>query len=177
MATDKPILLYNIPSRAGLDIPNELLVRLGQIDGIVGVKQANDDNLAPVDGLDLYAGNDNSFARTLDIGGVGGILVSSHVIGDQMRRLVDEPENRAAIDAELQPIYAALGVYNPIPIKRACELVGLCSARLRLPLVEADDERTALVREALERAGALAAALSTKIRVLPLGGLGRSART
>ncbi|HVW19171.1 MAG TPA: 4-hydroxy-tetrahydrodipicolinate synthase [Solirubrobacteraceae bacterium] len=157
-ATDRPILLYNIPSRTGLDIPNDLLARLGQIDGIVGVKQANDESLAPIDGLELYAGNDNTFARVLDLGGAGGILVASHVIGDLMRRLVDEPGRRAELDATLQPVYAALGVHNPIPVKKACELLGLCSARLRLPLVEADEERTAIVREALERVGVLAAA-------------------
>jgi 4-hydroxy-tetrahydrodipicolinate synthase len=157
-ATDKPILLYNIPSRTGLDIPNDLLARLGQIDGIAGVKQANDDALALIDGLEVYAGNDNTFARTLDMGGAGGILVASHVVGDEMRRILDDPENRAEIDAGLQDVYAATGWHNPIPIKRACELVGLCSARVRLPLTEADDERTALLREALEHHGVLATA-------------------
>jgi 4-hydroxy-tetrahydrodipicolinate synthase len=155
-ATDRPILLYNIPSRTGLDIPNDLLARLAQIEHISGVKQANDDALALVDGLDLYAGNDTTFARTLDLGGAGGILVASHVFGDEMRRLADEPDRRAEIDAGLQDAYAATGWHNPIPIKKACELIGLCSGHLRLPLVEADDERTALLRDALERHGILA---------------------
>jgi 4-hydroxy-tetrahydrodipicolinate synthase len=157
-ATDRPIVLYNIPSRSALDIPNDLLARLGQIENIAAVKQANDDALAPIDGLELYAGNDNTFARTLDMGGAGGILVAAHVVGDQMRRMLDEPENRAEIDAGLQDVYAATGWHNPIPIKKACELIGLCSARVRLPLVEADEERTALLREALERHGLLATA-------------------
>jgi 4-hydroxy-tetrahydrodipicolinate synthase len=157
-ATDKPILLYNIPSRSALDIPNELLARLAQIDGIAAVKQANDDALALVDGLDLYAGNDNTFARTLDLGGAGGVLVASHVLGDEMRRILDEPENRAEIDAGLQDAYEAIGWHNPIPVKKACELIGLCSARMRLPMLEADEERTAVVRAALERHGVLTAA-------------------
>jgi 4-hydroxy-tetrahydrodipicolinate synthase len=157
-ATDKPILLYNIPSRSALDIPNDLLARLAQIDGIAGVKQANDDALAPVDGLDLYAGNDNTFARTLDLGGAGGVLVASHVLGDEMRRMLDEPENRAEIDAGLQDAYEAIGWHNPIPVKKACELIGLCSARMRLPMLEADEARTALVRTALEHHGVLTAA-------------------
>jgi 4-hydroxy-tetrahydrodipicolinate synthase len=155
-ATDRPILLYNIPSRTGLDIPNDLLAELAQIEHISGVKQANDDALALVDGLDLYAGNDTTFARALDLGGAGGILVASHVFGDEMRRLADEPDRRAEIDAGLQDAYAATGWHNPIPIKKACELIGLCSAGLRLPLVEADDERTALLRDALEHHGILA---------------------
>src|SRR5688572_19369562 len=58
-ATDKPVILYNIPQRTGLDMPNDLLAELAQIDGIEGVKQANADNVAQVDGLDLYAGNDD----------------------------------------------------------------------------------------------------------------------
>jgi 4-hydroxy-tetrahydrodipicolinate synthase len=157
-ATDKPVLLYNIPSRAAIDIPNDLLARLAQIEHIDGVKQANDDNLALIDGLDLYAGNDNTFARVLDMGGAGGILVASHVFGDEMRRLVDEPEHRAEIDAGLQDAYEATGWHNPIPIKKACELVGLCSGRLRLPMFEADEERTEIVRAALSRHGVLSAA-------------------
>ena len=150
-ATDRPILLYNIPTRTGLDIPNDLLAELGQIDGIAGVKQANDDALGPIDGLEVYAGNDNTLARTLDFGGAGGICVASHVVGDEMRRMVDEPDRRAEIDAGLQDVYDATGWHNPISIKAACGLLGLCSPRLRLPLVEADEERTAIVRTALER--------------------------
>jgi 4-hydroxy-tetrahydrodipicolinate synthase len=150
-ATHRPILLYNIPSRAALDIPNDLLARLAQIEHIDGVKQANDDALALIDGLELYAGNDNTFARVLDLGGTGGICVASHVVGDEMRRMVDEPENRAAIDAGLQDVYDATGWHNPIPIKKACELLGLCSGRLRLPLYEADEERTILLRDVLTR--------------------------
>jgi 4-hydroxy-tetrahydrodipicolinate synthase len=157
-ATDKPVLLYNIPSRTSLDIPNDLLARLAQIEHIDGVKQANDDALALIDGLDLYAGNDNTFARTLDMGGKGGILVAAHVFGDEMRRLVDEPDNRAEVDAGLQDAYEATGWHNPIPIKKACELIGLCHARLRLPMLEADDERTEIVRAALEAHGVLSAA-------------------
>lgn len=157
-ATDKPILLYNIPTRTALDIPNDLLARLAQIDNVWGVKQANDDALAPVDGLQLYAGNDTTFARVLEMGGAGGICVASHIAGDEMRRMADEPDRRAEIDAGLQDLYEATGWHNPIPIKKACELLGLCSGRLRLPLVEADDERTELVRTAMARHELLSAA-------------------
>jgi 4-hydroxy-tetrahydrodipicolinate synthase len=159
-STDKPVLLYNIPSRSVIDVPNDLLAEIAQsAENIVGVKQANDDNLAPIDGLDLYAGNDDSFARALDAGAVGGILVASHFLGAEMRRMVTEPERRAEIDASLRDVYAALGVTtNPISIKRALNLLGHCSARLRLPLVEADEHETSVIREMLERHGLLAAA-------------------
>jgi 4-hydroxy-tetrahydrodipicolinate synthase len=155
-ATDKPILLYNIPSRTALDISNEQLAELGQIDGIVGVKQANNDNLAPIDGLEVYAGNDDAFLPTLEMGGAGGILVASHLVGDQMRRMVDEPSNRAAIDAELHDIYALMGLtVNPIPVKAALQMIGLRTGGLRLPLVEASDDERAQIRSVLERHGLL----------------------
>jgi 4-hydroxy-tetrahydrodipicolinate synthase len=151
-----PVLLYNIPGRSVIDIPNELLAELGQIDGIVGVKQANDDNLAQVDGLELYAGNDDSFARALDAGAVGGILVASHIVGTEMRRMITEPEQRAEVDAGLRDVYEALGVTtNPIPIKKALSLLGHCTAQMRLPLVEADEDETGVIRTMLERHGLL----------------------
>jgi 4-hydroxy-tetrahydrodipicolinate synthase len=155
-ATDKPVILYNIPSRVVIDLPNDLLAELAQIDGIEAVKQANNENLAPVDGLQLLAGNDDSFARCLDVGGVGGILVASHIVGTEMRRMVDEPERRAEIDAGLRDVYEALSVTtNPIGIKAALNLLGLRAGGLRLPLVEADEQETAVIRSMLERHGLL----------------------
>ncbi len=160
-ATDKPIILYNIPSRTGTDMPNDLLAELAQIDNVVGVKQANAANIAQVEGLDLYAGDDTSLRPVLDIGGVGGILVASHLVGPQMRRMVDEPENRAQIDESLRDLYAALSVTsNPIPIKAALNMVGIEVGGLRLPLIEATDDEKALIRTALERHNLLAAAAS-----------------
>lgn len=158
-ATDKPIVLYNIPARTGTDMPNDLLAELAQIDNVVAVKQANPDNLAPVDGLEIYAGNDDMLADVLDMGGAGGILVASHVVGEQMRRMVDEPDRRREIDAQLQEVYAAMGATtNPIPVKAALNLLGHRVGGLRLPLVEADEQETAVVRTALERLGLLTTA-------------------
>ena len=158
-ATDVPIVLYNIPSRTGTDMPNDLLAELAQLDGVSAVKQANNDNLALVDGLELYAGNDEIVARTLDMGGVGGICVASHIVGEEMRRMVDEPENRRQIDTNLQDLYSALAVTtNPIPIKAALNLLGHDVGGLRLPMVEADEHELSVVRTALERHGLLATA-------------------
>jgi 4-hydroxy-tetrahydrodipicolinate synthase len=155
-ATDKPVILYNIPSRTATDMPNDLLAELAQMDRIDAVKQANNDNLALIDGLDVYAGNDEMFARTLDMGGAGGILVASHIVGDEMRRMADEPEARAEIDASLQDVYAAMSVTtNPIPLKAALNMLGLRAGGLRLPLVEADEQERAVVHDALERHGLL----------------------
>ena len=160
-ATDRPILLYNIPSRSALDVSNEQLAQLGQLDHIIGVKQANNANLAPIDGLEVYAGNDDAFLPTLEFGGAGGILVASHVIGDEMRRMVDEPQRRAEIDASLRDVYAVMGVTtNPIPVKAAVEMLGLRAGGLRLPLVEATDDEKAEIRAVLERHGLLSGAAS-----------------
>jgi 4-hydroxy-tetrahydrodipicolinate synthase len=155
-ATDRPVLLYNIPQRTGLDLPNDLLTELAQIEHVEAVKQANPDNLAPIDGLEIYAGNDDMLADVLDLGEPGGITVASHVVGEQMRRMVDEPERRREIDAGLQDMYEALFVTaNPIGVKTALNLLGHDVGGLRLPLVEADEREQAVVRAALERHGLL----------------------
>jgi 4-hydroxy-tetrahydrodipicolinate synthase len=157
--TDKPILLYNIPHRTGINIPPQLLAELAQIDGIVGVKQSNGAELQPIDGLELYAGDDVNFARTLDMGGAGVISVASHIVGNDMRRMVDAPEQRAAIDAQLQDVYETLFITsNPTCTKAALNLLGHDAGGLRLPLVEATREETALVRAMLERHGLLTSA-------------------
>jgi 4-hydroxy-tetrahydrodipicolinate synthase len=163
-ATDKPIILYNIPSRVVVDVPNDLLAELAQIEHVEYVKQANNDNLALIDGLGIYAGNDETLARTLELGGCGGICVASHLVGDEMRRMVDEPERRDEIDATLRDIYGAMGVTtNPIPVKAALEMAGHPVGGLRLPLVEADDEERAEIRAALERHGLLASAGANEV--------------
>jgi len=160
-ATDKPIMLYNIPGRTATNMPPDLLSELAQIDNITAVKQANGDELAPIDGLEIYAGDDANFGRCLDFGGAGGVLVASHIVGDEMRRMVDEPENRVAIDEQLRELYALMGLTtNPIPVKAAVEMIGLRAGGLRLPLIEASDEEKAEIRAVLERHGLLSGAAS-----------------
>lgn len=157
-ATDKPILLYNIPIRTGVNMPPELLARLAQIEHVAGVKQANAAELQPIDGLTVYAGDDASFARTLDFGGAGGILVASHIVGEQMAAMVSEPQRRAEIDASLQDIYKVLFITaNPTGVKTALKLLGHDVGGLRLPLVEATDVEIAEIRSVLERHGLLSA--------------------
>jgi 4-hydroxy-tetrahydrodipicolinate synthase len=156
-ATELPILLYNIPSRTGTNIGPELLSELAQIEHIDGVKQANADELQPIDGLTLYAGDDSSFARTLDIGGAGGVCVASHVVGEQMRRMVDDPERRQEIDASLQDVYETLFLTSsPTCTKAALNLLGLNAGTTRLPIVDATEAEIAAVRSMLERHGLLA---------------------
>lgn len=158
-ATDRPILLYNIPQRTASDLPNDLLAELAQLDNIVGVKQANPANLAKIDGLQIYAGNDDLLADVLDIGGAGGILVASHLFGEEMHRMVDEPERRREIDAGLQDVYRDMAV-APLAcsVKAALNLLGIRAGAPRLPYVELDEREQGVIAAMLERHGLLQAA-------------------
>ena len=156
-AAGTPVILYNIPGRTAVNMPPDLLAELAQIDGIVAVKQANSDELQPIDGLAVLAGNDDILARNLDMGGAGGICVASHVVGPEMKRLFDEPEARAEIDASLRDVYSTLFITaSPTPVKAAMNLLGHDAGTLRLPMVEADADETAAVRAMLARHGLLA---------------------
>jgi 4-hydroxy-tetrahydrodipicolinate synthase len=157
-ATDLPIVAYNIPSRTATDMPNDLLAELGQIENVVAVKQARYEDMAAIDGLHLLAGNDDILAKTMDLGGTGGILVASQLVGTEMRRIVDEPDRRHEIEDGLRDLYEALSVTtNPIPVKAALNMIGQDAGGLRLPLVEATEEEKAVIRTALERHQLLAA--------------------
>jgi 4-hydroxy-tetrahydrodipicolinate synthase len=159
-ATDRPVVLYNIPSRTATDMPNDLLAELAQRHDVIRyVKQANAANLAPIDGLGIYAGDDNMLADVLELGEPGGICVASHIVGDRMRQMVDEPDRRREIDAELHDVYETLFLTSsPTPVKAALNMLGHRVGGLRLPLVEASDEEAAQVRDMLERHGLLSTA-------------------
>jgi 4-hydroxy-tetrahydrodipicolinate synthase len=163
-AGETPVVLYNIPSRCVINLDPAFLTELAEIPNVVAVKQANNDELEPIEGLDLLAGNDNIFIRCLEIGGAGGILVSSHLVGPQMRELYEaatagDLERAREIDSSIQGIYEATTVTsNPIPVKAGLEMLGVIGGRMRLPLVEADEEQRSAVQAALERQGLLAAA-------------------
>lgn len=158
-----PMVVYNIPSRVIVNIPPELLAELAAVENIVAVKQANNDELGPIDGMIVLAGNDDAFLPTLELGGGGGILVASHVVGEQMREMWDSAQagnlDRAReIDSELHEVYDAIGVTtNPMPVKGALAMMGLCDERMRLPMVPLSDEHRAVVRAALTGVGVPAA--------------------
>jgi 4-hydroxy-tetrahydrodipicolinate synthase len=155
-ATDLPIVLYNIPIRTGVDMPNDLLEELGQLDNVVAVKQARADDVRPLDGLDLLAGNDDMLASVLDMGGTGGITVASHIVGTEMRRMIDEPRERGRIDESLQPVYEALAVAPAsVSVKAALNLLGHDVGGVRLPMVEASDDEQGKIRSVLESQGML----------------------
>ncbi|MGH2926506.1 MAG: 4-hydroxy-tetrahydrodipicolinate synthase [Solirubrobacterales bacterium] len=163
-AGETPIVLYNIPSRCVINMPPDLLAELAaEIPNVVAVKQANDDDLGPIEGLDLLAGNDDSFLRTLELGGTGGILVASHVIGPEMAAVYEahaggDLAGARELDEELKPVYEAMAVTsNPTPVKTALEMLGVIDARFRLPMVPASRGERDAIRGALERRGLLVA--------------------
>jgi 4-hydroxy-tetrahydrodipicolinate synthase len=162
--SDRPIVVYNIPSRVVVNIEPETISRLAEIETVRAVKQANDDldqaRHILATGLDLYAGDDNLVQPFVELGGLGGICVHTHVVGPQVAEQVRADRERAReIDAELAPAYELLRVQtNPIAIKTALGLLGHDVGGFRLPLVPATDEETAQVRGCLERLGLLVAA-------------------
>ena len=112
-------------------------------------------------GLDLYAGDDDVVFPFLEVGGIGGICVHTHVVGPQVKEMITrykagDVDGARALDEELRPAIEILKVQtNPIAIKRALQLLGHDVGGLRLPLVEADEDETAQIRDCLERLGLL----------------------
>jgi 4-hydroxy-tetrahydrodipicolinate synthase len=165
--SDKPIIVYNIPQRVVLNLEPDTIVELAEIPSVRAVKQATEDLdqarriLAETD-LDLYAGNDDLVYPFLELGGVGGVCVHTHLVGTRVKEMTrrfreGDADGAKAIDEELKPVIDALAVTtNPIPVKAALNLLGHDVGGLRLPLVEATDDEIEVVREALERAGLLA---------------------
>jgi 4-hydroxy-tetrahydrodipicolinate synthase len=160
-----PVILYNIPSRAVVNMPPDLIAELAEIPGVIGVKEANPDQLADVlriPGMTVYAGNDDLLLPVALGGGAGVISVASHLVGPQMQavcaaaRRGDRAEAER-LDAALGDLYTALFVTtSPILIKAAAEMIGVIpSARVRLPLVEATQAERDALAGVLESQGIL----------------------
>lgn len=164
-ATDRPVVFYDIPSRVVVDAEPDTISRLAEIENVRAVKQAKPSLDAArhvvACGLDLYAGDDDVLLSFLEVGGVGGICVHTHVVGPQVKELVTafkagDVARARALDEELRPALEILKVQtNPIAIKRALQLLGHEVGGLRLPLVEADEAETATIRDCLARLGLL----------------------
>jgi len=159
-ATDLPVIVYNIPARCVINLEPDLLAELGQIDNVVGVKQANPDMEQArrvIDaGLAVYAGDDNLLEPFGEIGGAGGITVSSHLVGEQMKELYEaarsgDVERSRALDRELEEVYRTLFIAPaPATVKAALGLLGFETGGVRLPLVEVDESELAQVRRMVE---------------------------
>jgi 4-hydroxy-tetrahydrodipicolinate synthase len=166
-ATDRPVVFYDIPSRVVVDAEPETISRLAEIPNVRAVKQAKPSLDAArhvvACGLDLYAGDDDLILPFLEVGGLGGVCVHTHVVGPRVKEMIaryrdGDLDGARALDEELRPAIEILRVQsNPIAIKKALQLLGHEVGGLRLPLVEADDDETAAIRDCLERLGLPAA--------------------
>ena len=164
--TDKPIVVYNIPGRVVINIEPETIVELAEIENVCAVKQANDDLeqarriLAETD-LDLYAGDDVLIHPFLELGGVGGVCVHTHVWGPQTKEMVrrfrdGDADGARRLNEEMAPAFELLKIAtNPIPIKAALNLLGHDVGGHRLPLVDPTERELEQVRACLERGGIL----------------------
>jgi 4-hydroxy-tetrahydrodipicolinate synthase len=168
-ATELPMVLYNIPGRTATRIEHETLLRLAQRRNIVAVKDSTGDFQAITklvaegpEGFEVYSGDDWATFGYLCLGAVGVVSVASHLVGPQIRQMIelietgDVPAARK-LHETLSPLFNALFVTsNPIPLKAALEMVGRPCGDPRLPLVPATAEEKERVRRALEDAGLLA---------------------
>jgi 4-hydroxy-tetrahydrodipicolinate synthase len=164
-ATDKPVIVYNIPSRVVVNIEPATIAELAKIPNVTAVKQAHDDldeaRRIPELGLDLYAGDDNLVFPFLGLGGIGGICVHTHIWGRQTKEMVrlhgaGDVEGAGALNDEMAPAFDLLKIVtNPIPIKAALNLLGHELGGYRLPMVDPTEQELDQVRSCLERAGML----------------------
>jgi 4-hydroxy-tetrahydrodipicolinate synthase len=164
-ASDRPLVVYNIPSRVVVNIEPATISLLAEIPNVRAVKQAFDEleqaRHIVATGLDLYAGDDVLVQPFLELGGVGGICVHTHIVGPQVAAQVQaaregDLERAREIDAELRPAYELLRVStNPIPIKAALNLLGHEVGGYRLPLVPPTGDELVQVRDILARLGLL----------------------
>lgn len=159
--TDLPILLYNIPGRSVVNMLPETTIALSKIPNIQAIKEASGDleqMAAIIDGTDddfkVYSGDDGLALPLLAIGGDGVISVASHVVGNEMQKMVTaykegRGKEAARMHRKLLPVFNALfSSPNPVPVKYALQSIGIETGGVRLPLVSLED--TSVVDEALE---------------------------
>ena len=163
-ATSLPIIMYNIPSRVVVNMTPDTIVRLSQIDNIVGVKEANGDmaHVAQVisnarEGFNIWSGNDNDTFLIMTLGGYGTIGVVTHLVGKQVRKMMElvldnNVKEAAAIHRHLVPLVNVLFIQpNPGPVKYALNHIGMRVGAPRLPLLPPDEKAGATIIETLKK--------------------------
>ena len=162
-ATSLPCIIYNVPSRTVVNMSADTVIRLSQIDNIIGIKEASG-NLAQIskiisgvrDGFLVWSGNDGDILPLLAIGGYGVISVVSHLVGKQLKEMMKgylgaKTEAAARIHRHLMPLINAMFIVaNPIPLKYALNYVGFRVGKPRMPLTEPDEKSAAAIRETLK---------------------------
>ena len=162
-STSLPCILYNVPSRTVVNLSADTVIKLSQIDNIIGVKEAsgNLEQTARIisntgDDFLVWSGNDSDTLPILALGGYGVISVASHLVGKQIKEMIDsfvsgKTDKAAEIHRHLLPLVNALFVVsNPIPIKYAVNHVGFNVGKPRLPLTEPDAKSAALIKDTLK---------------------------
>jgi 4-hydroxy-tetrahydrodipicolinate synthase len=162
-STTLPCIIYNVPSRTVTNLAADTLIKLSQIDNIVGVKEASG-NLGQIaeiiqeirEDFLVYSGNDSDTFPILALGGYGVISVASHLVGIQIKDMMEKflsgkPQEAAKIHRYLLPLVNALFIVsNPIPVKWALNYVGFPVGKPRLPLVEPDEKSADLIKATLK---------------------------
>lgn len=162
-STSLPCILYNVPSRTVVNMSAETVIRLSQIENILGVKEAsgNMEQISKIitsarKGFLVWSGNDSDTLLILALGGYGIISVASHLVGNQIKKMIDYAINGKVDEAvkihhHLLPLVNALFlVSNPIPVKYALNQVGFRVGRLRLPLTEPDEKTATAIKDTLK---------------------------
>ena len=163
-ATSLPCILYNVPSRTVTNLAADTVIRLSQVDNIVGIKEAsgNLEQIARIidgtgKGFLVYSGNDSDTLPILALGGYGVISVASHIVGAQIKEMINNfcagrIDEAATIHRRLLPLVNALFIVsNPIPIKYALNYLGFAVGKPRLPLTEPDEKSAALIEATLNK--------------------------
>ena len=161
--TSLPCILYNVPSRTVTSLSAETVIKLSHVDNIIGVKEASG-NLSQVaeiinsakEGFLVWSGNDSDTLPILVLGGYGVISVASHLVGNQIRAMLDSfiagnVDEAASIHRRLLPLVNALFIVsNPIPVKYALNHIGFNVGKLRLPLTQPDEKSATFIKETLK---------------------------
>jgi len=162
-STALPCILYNVPSRTVTNLASDTVVKLSEIDNIVGIKEASG-NLAQItaiiesvgDDFLVYSGNDGDTLPILSLGGYGAVGVASHLVGKQIKQMMQaflrgEVGEAAAIHRHLLPLVNALFIIpNPMPLKYALNHLGFPVGKPRLPLTEPDEKSAEIIQVALK---------------------------
>ncbi len=165
-ATDKPIILYNVPGRTGMNMPVSVLRELAKHERIVGVKEASG-NLSQVaeiaaelsDDLAIYSGNDDQIVPVMSLGGRGVISVLSNIMPKETHDICElymKGDVTASRELQLRLLHLINNLFietNPIPVKAACALMGMCTEEIRLPLCEMDDGNFEKLKASMRREG------------------------
>lgn len=162
-ATSLPVMLYNIPGRSAINMQVETILRLAEVPNIVAVKEASGDLSAvamlaekAAAGFRVYTGDDKLTLPTMSVGGYGVVSVASHVIGLEMKEMIQsflsgEVIKAAALHRKYLPIFEGLFITsNPVPVKYALVKKGINVGPVRLPLVPANERETRIIDQLFE---------------------------